>query len=85
MNYTSAKGKGAGKYNGMQKATDWEGKRVRAVRAIHNGAGYGVTPGMLGTVERAYAGLNITFDVCTHCGTVTHINKVGYFDIELAD
>lgn len=85
MSYTHAKGKGAGKYNGMQKAADWNGKRVKAVRPVRNGGGQGATPGMLGTVRGVYAGLDITFDVCTHCGTVTYIGKVDYFDVELAD
>jgi hypothetical protein len=85
MSYTHSKGKGAGKYNGMQKAADWDGKRVKAVRQVINGGGYGAAPGTLGTVRGIYAGLDITFDVCTHCGTVTHIGKVGYFDVELAE
>jgi hypothetical protein len=38
------------KYNGMKKAADWKGKRVRAARQFRNGDGQGVTPGMLGTV-----------------------------------
>lgn len=85
MKYTHKKGKGAGNYNGMAKAADWEGRRVKAVRQINNGAGQGASRGTLGTVETVYAGLNIRFDVCTHCGTVTHIKKVGYFDVELVE
>lgn len=71
------------KYNGMQKAAEWEGKRVKAVHQLRNGGGQGVTPGMLGTVKGVYAGLNITFDVCSHCGTVMHVSRVGYHDVEL--
>ena len=71
------------KYNGMQKAADWNGKRVKAVRQFRNGAGQGVTMGMLGTVKGIYAGLDIAFDVCLHCGTVMYVNKVGYHDVEL--
>ncbi len=83
--YTHKKGKGAGSYNGMANAADWKGQRVRAVRQINNGCGQGASKGTLGTVKHVYAGLNILFDVCTHCGTVTHINRVGYFDVELAE
>jgi hypothetical protein len=82
--YTHAKGKGAGKYNGMAKAGDWEGKRIRATRQIRNGGGQGVTPGMKGEVRSAHRQLNVTFDVCEHCGTVMHVSRLNYFDIELA-
>ena len=85
MGYTHSKGKGAGKYNGMKFADDWKGKRVKAVRQINNGAGEGVSPGTLGTVNHVYAGLSITFDVCTHCGTIARVTNVEYFDVELAE
>jgi len=85
MKYTHLKGKGAGTYNGMQKAADWDGQRIKAVRPVQNGGGQGAAPGTLGTVRGVYAGLEITFDGCTHCGTVTHIGKVSYFDVELAE
>jgi len=73
------------KYNGMKHAADWLGKRVRAVRTLRNCGGQGVTPGMLGTVRGVYAGLDITFDVCKHCGTVIYVARVGYHDVELAE
>lgn len=76
--YTHPKGKGAGKFNGMAKAGDWENKRVYALRPIRNRGGKAVTPGMAGTVTGAYAGLNVTFDICEHCGTKTHISRVNY-------
>jgi hypothetical protein len=71
------------KYNGFQKASEWLGKRVYAVRQINNSGGYGVSRGMCGTVKDVYAGLSISFDVCRHCGTVTHVSRVGYHDVAL--
>ena len=83
--YTHPKGKGAGKYNGMALAADWDRKRVRAVRPIRNGAGDSVQPGTEGVVTGAYNGLSITFDVCKHCGTVCRIAKTSYSDVELVE
>lgn len=81
--YTHPKGKGAGKYNGMLLASDWEGQRVRASRFIRNNAGQSVTPGMTGVVQKASKGLTITFDACNHCGTVLHVSYVNYMDVEV--
>ena len=83
--YTHPKGKGSGKYNGMALASDWKGMRVRATHDFRNGAGQGVTPGMEGVVTGVYAGLDVTFDVCKHCGTVTYVSKVSYSLVELIE
>ena len=83
--YTHKKGKGAGKYNGMERAGDWEGKNICAARQIRNGGGQGVMPGMKGKVTSAHRGLNVTFDICDHCGTVMHVSKLNYSDIELME
>lgn len=82
--YTHKKGKGAGKYNGMNKSSDWVGKRIKATRAIQNTGGRGVTAGMIGTVDSAHRGLYVTFDLCKHCGSVLHIRCLEYSAIELA-
>ena len=83
--YTHVKGKGAGKYNGMQRAGDWVGKRVRATHQLRNGGGQGVMPGMTGEVNGARGGLNVTFDVCDHCGTVMHVRNLNDSDVVLTE
>lgn len=83
--YTHEKGKGAGKYNGMKRAGDWEDKSIRATHQIQNIGGQGVMPGMTGKVTSAHRGLNVTFDVCEHCGTVMHVSRLNYSDIELVE
>ena len=85
MNYTHPKGKGAGKYNGMKKAGDWEGKTVRATRQVRNNGGNGVMPGTIGKVESVYAGLRVTFNKCKHCGSVLHVSNLDYHSVELAE
>lgn len=82
--YTHKKGEGEGKYNGMARAGDWEGKRVVARRTIRNGAGKTVRHGMRGVVTSAHRGLHVTFDVCHHCGTVMHVTGLNYFDVRLS-
>lgn len=81
--YSHPKGKGSGQYNGMQKAGDWVGKRIIAACQLRNGGGQGVAPGMQGIVTGTYRGLSVTFDVCKHCGTVMHVSKLHYTDVEL--
>ena len=83
--YTHEKGKGTGKYNGMKKAGDWVDKSIRAARQIRNNGGQGVMPGMTGTVTSAHRGLNVTFDVCSHCRTVMHVSRLSYSDVELVE
>ena len=73
------------KYNGFKKASEWEGRRVESVRCFRNGAGQGVKPGMRGIVTGVYSGLDITFDVCHHCGTVMHVSRVSYFDVKAVE
>jgi hypothetical protein len=81
--YTHPKGKGAGKYNGMKLASDWSGARIQASRQIRTNGGECVTVGMMGTVTGTHNKLNIAFDVCQHCGTVTHVRQIEYSAIEL--
>lgn len=85
QHYTHEKGKGAGKYNGMKRAGDWVDKSIRATRQIRNGGGQGVMPGMKGKVTSSHRGPNVTFDVCGHCGTVMHVRRLHYSDIELVE
>ncbi|GAB0154702.1 hypothetical protein [Marinobacterium sp. BA1] len=83
MNYTHAKGKGHGKYNGMKRAADWVGHQVKATRQIETNGGNAVSSGMQGEVTGAFSGLNVTFDVCNCCGTKTHVTKLDYEAVEL--
>ena len=82
--YSHPGGKGAGKYNGMKKASDWKGCRVKAVRDIRNRGGDAVKAGAVGEVSNAYSGLRVTFEKCVHCGTVLHVTHLSYTDVELA-
>jgi hypothetical protein len=85
MTYTLPRGKGTGKYNGMKRAADWVGLRVQATRDIENNRGDAVMTGMQGKVTSAFKGLSVTFDVCKHCGTKTHVVKLEYTAVELVE
>ncbi len=81
--YTHSKGKGHGKYNGMARANDWVGRRVKSTRQIRNNGGDGVMEGTEGTVTGLSRGVAVTFDMCEHCGTVLSVTRLSYTDIEL--
>ena len=74
--YTHEKGKGAGKYNGMKRSGDWVGKKIVSARKIQNNGGTGVMAMTLGVVNSAHNGINATFVMCPHCGTVLHVTKL---------
>lgn len=83
MNYTHPKGKGAGKYNGMKRASDWAGQRIRAACDIANQGGQAVKAGTTGRVSHANHGLSVVFDGCQHCGTVLNVRQLEYSAVEL--
>lgn len=83
--YTHPKGKGAGHYNGMLKASDWEDKSVLSTRIITNEVGDAVPQNTKGFVKHAHAGLTVTFEGCPHCGTVLHVNRLEYSAVELIE
>lgn len=72
-----------GKYNGLNRARDWKGKRVKLVRDVrsHNTR---IPAGKEARVcEISRGGLNLEIAPCEHCGCSTYINTVSYFDVEL--
>lgn len=75
----------AGKYNGMKRAGDWEGKRVRLVRELRNGW-VTLPAGYIGTITvQSRGSLSFVGQPCSCCGVKPHMSKIGYFDVELAE
>lgn len=72
----------ADKYNGMRRARDWLGKRIRLMRDISTGAA--VYPkGMAGTVMDTGPSMYVKGEPCPCCGVSMYIRKLSYFDIVL--
>lgn len=72
------------KYGQMNRAGDWIGREVVAIRPIRNNGGTGVAPGTRGRVTDARGGLHITFEACSKCQSVLHVRKVDYDDVAVA-
>lgn len=55
-----------------------EGRKVRIDREMRNGAGAGITPGIVATIVRVVRGrgLVIKTDTCPHCGMYAYITGV---------
>lgn len=71
------------KYNGMKRARDWVGKRIRSVESMQNGY-VDIPVDSKGIVlAQSPTGLRIKFDKCECCGVSAFISKVTYFSIKL--
>lgn len=73
------------KYNGMQKASDWQGQYIKTTRDLSNSLGR-IPAGSLAKVTTVSRGkLAITSDPCGCCGVQLHMTGLTYFDVELAE
>lgn len=71
------------KYNGMLRARDWKGQRVRLVQDIRSNTTRFPAGKEARVVEIARGGLSLEIAPCEHCGCSTYIHGVSYFDVEL--
>lgn len=69
---------------GHKLVRDWEGKRVRFVETVRNGA-YEIPAGTLATVENAVGGtgLHLIRDPCPCCKVRVFITGIGADDVEV--
>lgn len=71
------------KYNGMIRAGDWKGQRVKLVKDIRSNSTRFPAGKEARVVEIARGGLTLEIVPCEHCGCSTYIHGVSYFDVEL--
>lgn len=71
------------KYNGMKRAGDWEGKKIRTTRDLSNGIG-SWPKGTLAIVRSVGPKLRLQSQSCSCCGVKLNMSKVDYYDVELA-
>lgn len=72
------------RYNGMRRAGDWLGKRVRLKRTVTTRA-QNAPAGFEGVVVAVHNGLDIEGPRCPNCGVSFFVRKVGYFLVELVE